>query len=114
MSRLIRVCLALALCLTAVLLGVATFADVGAPDPASPGAQQLRSEDAGAFSVGKSGAASYSYTFKLPPARGLAPSLTLSYSSHGGVRGSAFPGSIIIHIGCHSGNLHGTLCWSPG
>src|SRR5436190_13216242 len=95
MYRLIRVCLALALCLIAALLGVASFAaptDVGAPDLASPGAQQLRSEDAGAFSVGKNGAASYSYAFKLPPARGFAPSLTLSYSSHGGVRGDIAQG----------------------
>src|SRR5436190_220936 len=95
MYRLIRVCLALALCLIAALLGVASFAaptDVGAPDLASPGAQQLRSEDAGAFSVGKNGAASYSYAFKLPPARGFAPSLTLSYSSHGSVRGDIAQG----------------------
>lgn len=95
MSRLIRVCVALALCLIAALLGVASFAaptDVGAPDPASPGAQQLRSEDAGAFSVGKNGAASYSYAFRLPPARGFAPSLTMNYSSHGGVRGDIAQG----------------------
>jgi hypothetical protein len=88
----IRICLALALCLMAALLGVASFADVGAPDLRSPGAQQLRSEDAGAFSVGKNGAASYSYGFKLPPARGFGPSLTLSYSSHGAVRGDIAQG----------------------
>jgi hypothetical protein len=67
--------------------------DLGPPDLASPSPQQLRPEERGAYSVNpQSGAATYTYPFTLPPARGFAPGLSLSYTSNGTTRGDIAQG----------------------
>jgi RHS repeat-associated protein len=52
-----------------------------------------RAEEAGAYSINdRTGTVAYNYKFKLPPGRGVAPELMLSYSSAGPVRGGVAQG----------------------
>src|SRR5687768_7376468 len=52
-----------------------------------------RAEEAGAYSVNtRTGSAGYTYTFNLPPARGVAPELALTYSGSGPIRGEVAEG----------------------
>jgi RHS repeat-associated protein len=84
---------ALALPTLLVLVAHATPNPIDAPDVADPKIQSRPSEG-GAYSINsRTGSAAYSYAFKLPPARGgNPPSLALSYSSSGGVRGDVAQG----------------------
>src|SRR5262249_37064970 len=72
------------------------LAAVVAADPSGISGSQFESSPAGTqspgnFSIGQTGAASYSYPFKLPPGR-LVPSLGLVYSSAGDVHGNVASG----------------------
>jgi hypothetical protein len=79
----------------AVLIGTmasASTSDVVPSDVATPNLGR-RAEELGADSVNsRTGAASYSYAFTLPPARGVGATLGLSYSSSGAVRGDVAAG----------------------
>jgi FG-GAP-like repeat/Salmonella virulence plasmid 65kDa B protein len=59
-----------------------------------PGSRpQPTAEEGGVFSIeARTGAANYTYSLRLPPARGLAPSLALAYSSYGSVRSDVAEG----------------------
>jgi hypothetical protein len=68
------------------LVAAADTSDV--PDQAT-NVPTLRADEAGSKTVNpQTGAASYSYSFKLPPARGVGPTLGLHYSSNGPMRGT--------------------------
>src|SRR5689334_11469393 len=59
------------------------IADPPAPDQATA-ISTLRPDEAGTKTINvQTGAASYSYPFTLPPARGVGPTLALHYSSSG-------------------------------
>ena len=89
-QRIRTACLAASLLLTTVVLAEPTNltpTDINGPkfDP--------RAEEAGAYSVNeRTGTVGYSYKFKLPPGRGVMPSLGLTYSSAGSVRGGVAQG----------------------
>src|SRR2546426_11294054 len=78
-----------------LVLAVAASA---APDPLEPievsePRSQPRAEEAGSVAVQtRTGAASYTYKFTLPPARGVGAELSLTYSSSGSIRGSIAQG----------------------
>src|SRR5438067_1734731 len=71
----------------------ATAMVAASPDPLDPKVVtsphgESRAEEAGSYQVNsQTGAAGYSYGFKMPPSRGVVPSLGLSYSSAGAIRG---------------------------
>jgi RHS repeat-associated protein len=83
--------------LLAVLLGFAVLAmadagDIKPLDVAEPKLDRPAAET-GAYAVNdRTGAATYSYSFRLPPARGVGPALGLVYSSNGAIRGGIAQG----------------------
>src|SRR5262249_23009484 len=75
--------------IAAVVMGSVTPID---PSQVTAPSVPTRSDQVGQYSVGQTGAASYSVAFALPPSVGPAPSLGLSYSSAGAARGGIAAG----------------------
>jgi RHS repeat-associated protein len=76
----------------AVELVTAAPGDIDPPDVAEPKLDRPSAE-VGAYAVNdRTGAASYTYSFNLPPTRGTAPKLGLAYSSNGAVHGGLAQG----------------------